>query len=69
MKKEIVIVTSKGRCYYRISEYDRKFYVYREGTGFFDSDKEIGSARTLDDAITVAKADAPGSFEKIEFRN
>ena len=50
MKKEIVIVTSKGRCYYRISEYDRKFYVYREGTGFFDSDKEIGSARTLDDA-------------------
>jgi hypothetical protein len=40
--------------------------VYKEGMGFFESDKEIGKANSLEDAITIAKMHAPGNYEKIE---
>jgi hypothetical protein len=66
MKKNIKVITSKGNFYYFIKQYDRKYYVYKEGMGFFESDKEIGKANSFEDAITIAKMHAPGNYEKIE---
>ena len=61
-------VTVKDRrakySYYEISEYSGTFSVYQGSSGFFSSQRKVGTANKLADALDLIKADSRG--EKLE---
>jgi hypothetical protein len=68
-EKKIRIVTSDGSYLYEIRDTSGKYYVYKVSGGFFSNDyQNVGEARNFDDALSIAKNHAPGSFKKFEFQ-
>lgn len=60
------VVTKNKKIYY-ISEYSGKYTVYRlDDVGFlFDDKKNIGTTKTLDDALSIIKADSGSDIKSI----
>lgn len=68
-EKNLYVVTSDGSYKYNIRDYEGKYKVYKVTGGFFSNDyTNVGEARNLDDALTIAKHHAPGTFKKFEFQ-
>ncbi len=62
-----VVVSGRGKNLYKISEYKDWFYAYQVEVGFFsNSDRGIGRARTLADALELIKLHSGREIEEIE---
>ena len=60
------MVTKNKKVYY-ISEYSSKYTVYRlDDVGFlFNDEKNLGTTKTLDDALSIIKADSSSDIKSI----
>ena len=65
--KKVVIDTNRAKGQlFKVSESGGKFYVYDVDVGFFgDSQKKIGEAQSLQDAIEIIKATVSGPVRNI----
>lgn len=67
MTKRRVVVKGGGENLYYIKEYDGRFYVTQKKVGIvFDSNKDIGKTRTLDDAISLIRSHSGRSIDSID---
>lgn len=68
--KRVTAKTSDGSKSYRISEYSGKYTCYRVNGGIFSSDDKVGSASSLEDALSVIKSHASkyGSVYSVDLR-
>lgn len=57
-EKRVTAKTSDGSKSYRVSEYSGKYTCYKVNSGLFSSDDKIGSASSLEDALSVIKSHA-----------
>ena len=67
-KKSITIETSNSKEYFEIEEYSGKLYVYKLDYNNFWSSKNrtvIGETKSMDDAVTIAKAYVSGTIRKV----
>ena len=61
------VVTKNKKIYY-ISEYSGKYTVYRIDFGIiFDDKNNIGTTKTLDDALSIIKADSGSDIKSISW--
>lgn len=58
MSKQVTVKTSRGKYFYKISEYNGRYTCYRLSDGFFGGWNNIGSARGIDTALAVIKSHA-----------
>lgn len=65
-KDKKVVVEGGGANLYKISEYDGCFYTYKVDVGFLsDSNRSIGNARSLSDALEIIKAHSGKGIKEI----
>jgi len=59
-------VKTKNNKHYDIVEHNSKYTVYRVKVGLIiDSKTDIGTTKTLDDAISIIKADSGSDIKSI----
>ncbi len=67
MKDRKVVVQGGGRNLYRVSEYNGKFTAYKVDVGFLsNSTSNIGTARTLDDALALIKSHSGREIKEVK---
>jgi hypothetical protein len=65
-KDRKVVVQGGGANLYKISEYDGWFYAYKVDVGFFsNSNRSIGKARSLKDALDLIKSHSGKEIKEI----
>ncbi len=69
MSKPVTVKTSRGKYFYKISEYNGRYTCYTLGTDFWGTWINIGSARAIDTALAVIKSHASkyGSVWSVDF--
>lgn len=66
MSNTKVVTKGGGNNLFKVSEYDRMFYVSMEGLGFFATGaKSLGKAGSLQYALELIKAHTGKDIEKI----
>lgn len=66
MKDRKVVVQGGGQNLYKICEYDGKYTAYKVDMGIFlSSTSRIGTARSLEDALTLIRAHSGREIEEI----
>lgn len=67
MSDRKVVVQGGGKNLYKISDYSGKFSVYKIDVGLiFDDSRKIGSARSLDDALSIIRSHSGKQIERID---
>ena len=69
--KKVIIHTDQQRGQiFRVSSSGSKYIVYAVDSGvFFDDSRKVGEARSMDDAIEIAKSFARGNVRNIEIKD
>jgi hypothetical protein len=66
MKDRKVVVQGGGRNLYKISEYNGKYTAYKVDGGFFgNSTNKIGTASSLEDALSLIRAHSGKEIDEI----
>ena len=58
MSKRVSVKTSSGKYLYKVSEYSGKYYCLKFVDSFWGSWCDIGSSRSLEDALCLIKSHA-----------
>jgi uncharacterized membrane protein YkoI len=67
-EKLVDIKTNKSTYRFRISESGGKYSVAKDTGTFFTSWNTIGTARSMDDALDLAKSEVDGTVRDIDIR-
>ena len=58
MSKQVTVKTSGGKYFYKMSEYDGRYYCMKLSSSFFPNWIDIGSARGMEAALAIIKSHA-----------
>jgi hypothetical protein len=65
MSERQVVVKGGGENLYKVSESGGWFYAYKVSVGLLNSNKSIGKAKSLGDALELIKSHSGRAIEKI----